>query len=320
MTTTIQDVWDNANRMYPSIVYIETTNICNAKCVCCLNHRCEKPRGTMSYEAFVIIADKIKERRLKIGAMFCFGEPLLDESFIEKFGYAKKIDAFTQGHIGFKTNVSHLTAEKYDGLLNNTSNITLSFFNTGNDYERLTGNLKWPDSYKKAIDFIRYRDKHAPDYPIFIGVNKINGHNLANVKEAFKGYRVMYAQDAELRWGGKVITGVLDRMVMYPDWRCDGYKGALQVKYDGSCEFCAYDIIGTDSGGETKFANILTDSWEDINSKFKEKFGSGCSLCKRCDYWHHAKDIINNNFKRPLPLPENWNDWQIPYVGNNFEV
>lgn len=312
--STLKDVWDELGRPYPSIVYIETTNFCNAYCLSCLNHRCKRKRGIMSLDNFKKIADKVKEKGIKIGAMFCFGEPLIDPTIFKKFEYAKKIDVLTSKHIGLNTNVSLLTKERYNDILNNTSNIILSFFNTESEYERLTGGLDWENSYRNAINFIEYRDKYKPNYPIFISVNKVKGYSLENVEKLFKGYNVKFVQDAELRWGGSVITGVIDRMIMYPNWRCDGYKGALQIKWDGSCEFCAYDIIGSKQGGETKFGNILTDSWEELNLNFRLFWKNTPSICKRCDYWHNCKKVIKEGFKKPNPLPKNWFKWQDKYL------
>jgi len=309
MDNTIQDVWNDSNRHYPSIVYVETVNICNAKCICCLNHRCQRIRGIMTLDDFKIIADKVKAKGLQIGAMFCFGEPLIDPTLFEKFEYAKKIQVMP-GHVGFNTNVTFLTEEKYEKICRFTPNIILSFFNVEKEYERLTGGLSWEQNYKKAIDFIKFRDAKYPHYPIFISVNKVEGHNLEAVKNAFKHYNIVYVQDAELRWGGKVITGVVDRMIMFPNWRCDGHKGALQVKWNGNCEFCAYDIIGTEEGvGETFFANILTDSWDDIERKFKDKWKEPNSLCKRCDYFYLCKRVIANNYKYVEDT-----SWQLPYI------
>jgi hypothetical protein len=98
-------------------------------------------------------------------------------------------------------------------------------------------------------------------------------------------------------------------MIMYHEWRCDGYKGALQVKFDGGCEFCAYDIIGTPAGGETRFANLLTDDWDEINAKFKEAWRAGSGLCVRCVYWHNCKATIAGGFKKVDDQA-----WQQPFL------
>lgn len=309
--TTIIDAWDGPNRRWPTIVYVETSNYCNAYCLSCLNHRVERERYTMTLEEFKFIADKVKARGLKIGAMFCFGEPLTDDTLFEKYAYGNSIGVFVPGHVGLNTNVSLLTPDKYDGILIHTPNIILSFFNVGDEYERLTGGLDWETSYTNAKDFIEYRNKHKPDYPVFIGCNSVKGASMAKVKEAFKGYNVKFVQDAELRWGGSVITGVIDRMVMYNDWRCDGFKGALQIKPNGDCEMCAYDIIK----GESKFANIHEDSWAEMEQKFRARWKEPVSLCKRCDFFHKYKLVHSLDYNKPSPLPEDWYDWQDEHLG-----
>jgi len=317
---TINDVWDNPNRVWPSTVYIETTNNCNAHCLCCLNDKCKKNRGIMDFETFKLICAKIRKKPgLKIGAMFCFGEPLIDKNLFEKYKYARSLGLLIEQNVGLNTNVSLLTKEKFKDIIDNTTNITLSFFNTGSEFERLTGGLNWKKCYKNAIEFIKFRDKYKPNYLIYIGCNAVKGNDLNKVKESFKDYKVLYARDAECRWGGTVMTGVLDRMIMHPSWRCDSYKGALHIKWDGNVEFCAYDIVGTDRKiGETGFGNVFTDSWEELYEKFRKKFKNN-PLCKRCDYWHHCKEIIKNKYIKPNPLPSNWYDWEKPFLKKGEE-
>lgn len=319
MSSTIIDVWDSPARRWPSIAYVETTNRCNALCVSCLNHRCERTRGAMTMDTFRKVVRRLQENNVMIGAMFCFGEPLLDDTLFEKFKHAKE-QKILMPHVGLNTNVSKLVPEMYDDILENVPNITLSFFNTGEEFNRLTGNLDWDDCYARAIDFIDYRDMMKPEYEIFIGCNSIDGSSLANVQEAFADYHVKYAVDAELRWGGSVITGVIDRMIMYPDWRCDGFKGALQIKWNGDCEFCAYDIIGSPDGGETKFGNILTDDWDALEAKFREAWRKPSDLCRRCDYFHHCKEILLGGCVKPDPLPNDWFDWQAPFLQDGEQV
>lgn len=317
--TTIAHAWDDPARPWPSIVYVEPGNICDFDCVCCLNSRVQKPRGMMTLDTFKQIAEKIKEKGRILGAMFCFGEPLLDPTFTEKCRYANEIGVMMPG-IGFNTNSTHLTPEKFQGILDYTPNITLSFFNTGEEFNRLTRSSSWDISYRNALDFIAYRDKHKPSYRILIGVNKITGHSIENVKKAFAGKNVGWIHDVELLWGGLVITGPLNRLIEFPEWRCDGHKGAVQVKWNGNVEMCAYDICGTPTGGETLFGNILTDSWEQLEVQFRAKWREGTTLCRRCDYFNWAASVLANGTKRPEPRPDDWFDWQIPYFGSKDQV
>lgn len=290
--------WDG--KKYPSIVYVETTNYCNARCTFCLYERMERPVEYMSQDVFERIVDKCLVNGVKIGAMFCFGEPLADKGIFDKLCYGVDMGAMTP-YLGLNTNASLLTAEKFENILATCCNLTLSFVTTGKDFERLT-KLNWEKCYKNAIAFIKYRDKHKPAFKIEIGCNDVAGHDRAKVVEAFKDLNVEWARDAEIQWGGKIITGVIDRSIMYNRWVCDGYKGAMQIKPNGDCCFCAYDVIRN----ETVYANILRDDWPTIEANFKARWKEPSSLCLRCDFWHNYKQMVAGGWKRGDHIDSSW--------------
>jgi len=260
----------------------------------------ERPIKFLRPADFVEIAHKVKERGLKIGAMFCFGEPLADRDLFNKIEYGRQIGVMTN-YLGLNTNASLLRPEVFDKIFQACSNITLSFPNVGSEFERLTG-LKWERCYKNAIEFIRYRDKNKPGFKVEIGCNEVTGADEASVRKAFAGYRVEWAKDAEIKWGGKIITGVIDRSIMYHSWTCDGYKGAMQIKPNGDCCFCAYDVIR----GETNFANILKDDWETIEANFKKLWRRPSSLCLRCDFWWNYYQVKAAGWRRGDHIDSSW--------------
>jgi hypothetical protein len=266
----------------------------------------------MELDTFKTIANKCKEKDIPIGALFCFGEPLLDPTIIEKYRYAKSIGVLTE-HVGWNTNVSLLTPDKWDEIINTFMNITLSFYATGDKYKELTGGEDFQRQYDLAVGFIKRRDKINPAFPIFIGCNEMPGRDFEAVKKAFFGYNVEYAVDSYLNWRDKNIIGPLNRMIKFNHWRCDGWTGALQIKWNSECTFCAYDMIGnkTDGYWETSFGNFFDLSWDEINTKFKQAWKTPSSLCTRCDMWHCGKTVESNNFKIPEVLPEWWNEWKL---------
>lgn len=300
--------WDG--QRYPKLVYVETTNFCNARCEYCLYERMERPVEHMSLDDFKRVADKVKQRGLKIGAMFCFGEPLADRTLFEKIHYGKAINVM-KGYLGLNTNCSLLTSALYDKILGTCGNMTLSFVNTGEDFERLT-KLSWDRCYTNAIKFIKYRDQHRPDFKIQIGCNDVGGHDRGKVQAAFRGYNIAWARDAEIQWGAKVITGVIDRSIMYHSWTCDGYKGAVQVKPNGDLCFCAYDVIRN----ETRFANIYEHSWEEVEQRFKQRWREPSSLCLRCDFWWNYKQMVAGGWKRGPHIDDSW---QGAYLGGHID-
>jgi hypothetical protein len=137
---------------------------------------------------------------------------------------------------------------------------------------------------------------------------------LENVKKAFAGKDVDFLQDVYFSWTGSVLSGPLNRLIQTPGNHCDGHRGVIQIMWNGDCMMCAFDIAGTPHGGDTTFGNILTDSWEQLENNFRKKWKEGNPLCNKCDYWHHAKDVINNAGKLPDPLPGDWHSWQQSYL------
>jgi len=294
--------WDDSSKRYPNRIYLETSNFCNAMCTYCLYDKMERPVHVMTLEEFKFIVNKVKKRGIKIEAMFCFGEPLADKGIFNKIRYGRSAGIFPS-FLHLNTNVFYLTPDKYKDILETTNNITLSFVNTGEEFERLSGyKLKWKDCYQKAIDFIKYRDKHKPNFLIKIGCNVVKGHDTKKVEEAFKGYRVGWAVDAELRWSDKVLTGPLDRPIMHKGWRCDAHFGAMQVKPNGDLNFCAYDVTKC----ESKFANIFKDDWDTIEKNFKKFWKRPMSVCLRCDYWWNYYQMIAGGVKRGSHIDDSW--------------
>jgi MoaA/NifB/PqqE/SkfB family radical SAM enzyme len=262
-----------------------------------------KPRGIMSLDTFKIIADKLKAHNCLIRGMYTTGNPLLDPTLFEKFAYARKIKVMAP-FVSLNCTTSKLTPNMYHKILDNMDNITLSFFAVKGEFERLTGGLKWDECYYNALQFIRARDKYRPNFRIFIGCNAVKDANLAAVKKAFAGYNVEYAVDAELRWSGPVVTGVIDRAIMYPSFRCDGHEGVLMIKWNGNIEACSYDFKE-----ETLYANILRDDWETIRQAFFKQWKTPFHLCSRCDYYHKYWAVKKNHFH-----PVQYDEWQKPFL------
>jgi MoaA/NifB/PqqE/SkfB family radical SAM enzyme len=295
--------WVDHAKEFPRFADIETTPFCDAKCRACQSYNMTKEKGIMSYEAFVDIADLLKKHNCPIRGMYTTGNPLLDPTIFEKFAYARKIKAMAS-YSDFNTTTSLLTKELHHKILDNTDNITLSFFAVGSEFERLTGGLNWQKCYENAIAFIKERDRYRPNYRIFIGCNAVVGNDLDAVKYVFRNYNVEYIRDAELRWAGPVVTGVVDRAIMHPLFRCDGHEGMLMIKWNGNIEACSYDFHE-----ETLYANIFKDDWETIRSRFFESWQKPFHLCSRCDYYHKYWAVKKNRFHNVT-----YDSWQKPFL------
>src|SRR4029079_4040640 len=80
---------DRAPRM-PEIVQIESTNICNAKCVFCPRDEMERKQGVMSWELFTKIVDECAELGIGHVRLHNYGEAFIDRRLVDKIAYAKQ--------------------------------------------------------------------------------------------------------------------------------------------------------------------------------------------------------------------------------------
>ena len=74
----------------PEIVQIESTNICNAKCVFCPRDDMHRRQGIMTVELFRKIVDECAELGITHVRMHNYGEAFIDRKLVEKVRYAKE--------------------------------------------------------------------------------------------------------------------------------------------------------------------------------------------------------------------------------------
>lgn len=136
-------------------VNIETTNLCNAKCICCPNKDMTRPRGYMELELLNRIIKQLPENVNEI-CLSIFGEPLMDHRLPEVLTIVRKL---YRKRLLFFTNGSLLGDWIDDAIYENLDEIIISF-------------LGWsPESYHKnmGLNFneivprIKYFIANAPD-------------------------------------------------------------------------------------------------------------------------------------------------------------
>ena len=73
----------------PEIVQIESTNICNAKCVFCPRDEMERKQGIMEWDLYTKVVDECATLGITHLRMHNYGEALVDKKLPEKIAYAK---------------------------------------------------------------------------------------------------------------------------------------------------------------------------------------------------------------------------------------
>lgn len=110
--------------MIPEVIYIETTNLCNAKCIMCPHDNLKRQKIVMKQSVFEKIIDGIKGVDLSNTQLFLHkeGEPLYDKNIAERIKFAcMSLPSIKE--IGINTNAMLLTQDMSDKLIESGMNV-----------------------------------------------------------------------------------------------------------------------------------------------------------------------------------------------------
>lgn len=143
--------------MEPKIIYIETTNLCNAKCIMCPHERITRYPNFMSDDIFNKALKDCKKMKMKNKQIFLHkeGEPLLDPKIMERLKcFANEFSK--DNEVGINTNAMLLTKEKTLEFIDSGAN--LIFFSVDGvnkeQYEKIRINLDYDIVEKNIIYFL----------------------------------------------------------------------------------------------------------------------------------------------------------------------
>ena len=100
--------------MLPEIVQIESTNLCNAKCVFCPRDEMHRKQGVMSFDLFRKVVDECAELGITHVRVHNYGEPFMDRQLVEKVRYAKQKGI---KEVGMISNGSLITEQVARGMI-----------------------------------------------------------------------------------------------------------------------------------------------------------------------------------------------------------
>lgn len=267
-------------------IFLETTNICNARCITCMNSKMKRKKGVMSFELFTSLIDDItKDRKTSMLHLSGYGEPYMTPNFLDYCNYA--IPKLNEARIGSEiiTN-GELVTDIPVGL----SSLIFSF-NAGkkDTYEKITGL-----NYDKVVaNIFRLKDQ-------FKNVaSRVQIHMLAfeDNKDEVEAFKTLFAplkeQNVLLRIGykydnqtGLVEDKTLDKFKTEEKQSCHYVKNVLWVNWDGSVISCCHDVNGVNVIG-----NIKESSIDDVifggsrrELLIKHLKGNFDGICKNCNF------------------------------------
>ena len=264
----------------PEIVQIESTNICNAKCVFCPRDEMHRRQGIMSFELFTKIVDECAELGITHVRVHNYGEPFVDRKLVEKVRYAKQRGI---AEVGMISNGSLITEAVARGMIDaGLDAINISVDASGKDvFESTRIGLKYDKVIANIERLVRIRAESGRRRPKLI-LSFVRQNNSADEQAFIEHWRKIadkiHITDLH-NWGGTLHQQSDVNYPCYRPWL------TFTVLWDGRVSLCCADFDGHTILGDMTTSSIKeiwnNDLYRSVRREHLES--GGPDVCRACD-------------------------------------
>lgn len=276
---------------FPDHVYVELTNICNARCTICATPAMKRKRDIMSRSLFRKIVEECGKRKAKKLLPFLHGESLLVPGVVDYFREARQLAPET--HINLTTNGSRLNRELAEVFLQEDLIDSLIVSIDGGDketFEAMRLGLNYDEIYENVHHFIRRRNelgRSRPTVSISMVTVDENKHTRQQLKEAWREADEVRSS-VYFNWAGRLDnSGRSENKINF----CERLYHYITILADGRVAMCCFDSEAEYPVGDVKKDSIF-DVWHSpaFNEKRKwlyQRNFDRLKICGNCDYVNH---------------------------------
>ena len=238
-------------RHLPDIVQIESTNLCNAKCVFCPRDEMHRRQGVMDMDLFTKVVDECASLGITHVRMHNYGEPFLDKQLVEKVRYAKRRGI---AEVGMISNGSLITEELARGMIDaGLDAINISVDAAGKDvFEKTRIHLDFDAVVGNIRTLARLRDESGRRHPKLI-LSFVRQGNTADeqafIEEWSRVADKIHITDLH-NWAGTLNDRSDVRFPCYRIWL------TFTVLWDGRVSLCCADFDGRHILGDLRTSTI----------------------------------------------------------------
>ena len=264
----------------PEIVQIESTNICNAKCVFCPRDDMHRRQGIMSVELFRKIVDECAELGITHVRVHNYGEPFVDRQLVEKVRYAKEKGI---REVGMISNGSLITEAVARGMIEaGLDAINISVDASGKEvFESTRIGLKYDKVIANIERLVRIRAELGKRRPKLI-LSFVRQNNSAD-EQAFIEHWKKIADKIHItdlhNWAGTLHTNSDVNYPCYRPWL------TFTALWDGRVSLCCADFDGRNVLGDLNTSSIK-DIWNSqpyVDARRQHLESGGPEICRSCD-------------------------------------
>jgi radical SAM protein with 4Fe4S-binding SPASM domain len=272
---------DRAPR-WPDIVQIESTNLCNAKCVFCPRDEMHRRQGVMDLALFKKVVDECSALGITHVRVHNYGEPFLDRELVEKVRYAK-----SRGiqEVGMISNGSLITEELARGMIDaGLDAINISVDAAGKEtFERTRVNLEYDTVIGNVRTLARLRNASGRKHPKLILSFVRQTPNPTPEEDAFIQEWRQVADKIHItdlhNWAGTLNAKSDVQFPCYRLWQ------TFTVLWDGRVSLCCADFDGRHILGDLRTSTIAqiwnAPAYRAVRRQHLES--GGPEICRSCD-------------------------------------
>ncbi len=265
---------------WPEIVQIESTNLCNAKCVFCPRDDMERRQGIMDMALFQKVADECAALGISHIRMHNYGEAFMDRQLVEKVRYAKRLGI---PEVGLISNGSLITEAAARGMVDaGLDAINISVDAAGKDvFERTRLGLNYDKVIANIERLIRIRDDAGKRRPklILSFVRQDNSTEERTFIDHWKSKADKIHITDLHNWAGTLNHESDVNFPCYRPWL------TFTVLWDGRVSLCCADFDGREILGDLRTATIK-EIWNGEPYRRARRAHldhGGPAVCQSCD-------------------------------------
>jgi len=265
---------------WPDIVQIESTNLCNAKCVFCPRDEMHRRQGVMDFDLFRKVVDECAALGITHVRVHNYGEPFLDRELVEKVRYAKHKGI---AEVGMISNGSLITEDIARGMIDaGLDAINISVDAAGKEvFESTRVHLKYDEVTANIRTLARLRRESGKTHPKLI-LSFVRQHNSADEAKFIEEWTPVadkiHITDLH-NWAGTLNDKTEVNYPCYRLWL------TFTVLWDGRVSMCCADFDGRHIFGDLRTQSIA-EVWNSpvyraARRQHLESGGPG--MCRSCD-------------------------------------
>jgi len=276
----------------PRNFILETTNVCNAKCIMCGHNDMKRKQGFMTTGSFIKIVDDAKKCGIKYVTLQGYGEPLLDEHIFERVKYLKDNGI----KVAFNTNASLLDETRTKLLLKSGLDeifISLDAFSK-NKFEKIRYPLifeKIMNNIEKLLEIRKKKGLSKPFVTLTFVIQDENREEAKNFYHHWKNKCDFLIISCAKNWAGQVEVKSKSsphiknsHTINYNP--CDNLWTQLYVQYNGKVALCCEDYEGSVVIGDLNKESVSDVWWGKKLKAYRDahlsKRRTLMPLCKQC--------------------------------------